>query len=44
MVFGAGARSRVVPDGEFVAPPEAGSYAGRVRFEVLGQLRVIDRS
>jgi basic membrane lipoprotein Med (substrate-binding protein (PBP1-ABC) superfamily)/DNA-binding SARP family transcriptional activator len=33
-----------VADGDVVVPPDGGSYAGRVRFEVLGRLRVIDRS
>ena len=30
------------PRSDVVTRPEGGSYAGRVRFEVLGRLRVID--
>jgi len=34
--------SHLVAERHFAAPSEGGSYAGQVRFEVLGRLRVID--
>ena len=34
--------SRLVAESDVVTPLEGGSYDGRVRFEVLGRLRVVD--